>query len=474
MEGMRRKVLIVDDETGIRDSLRLLLQRTFEVSTAENGAEALKRVAADPPDLILLDLIMPELGGIETLKQLREERVQTPVIMLTGTTEVKSAVQAMKLGAIDYVNKPFDVEELTSIIIQSLEQGGSSAQNLGGASEREPIIEADCGPMVGKSPLMRELFTRLGQIAARDTTVLISGESGTGKELVARQIHLQSKRSQGPFVAINCAAIPETLIESELFGHEKGAFTHAIERRIGHCELANGGTLFLDEIGELSPAVQVKLLRFLQEHEFFRIGRAKPIQVDVRIVTATNRNLEQLVESGKFRQDLLYRINVITLPLPALRDRFEDVPALIEHFSKKFAGRYGNRTLQFQPDALDTLRQYEWPGNVRELENVVESLLALSPTDTITDDDLPRKISVRTSSESTKSRVIDGGLKFEDAERLFEREMILKALRKTNNIQTRAAELLGISRRILKYKMDKLGITEELETKAEGPSTPNE
>ncbi len=458
---VRKRVLIVDDEQAIRDSLRLLLKISFDVATAEDGKKALTVFDEFNPDLVLLDVMMPNLDGIETLKLLKEKNERIPVIMLTAINTVRSAVQALKCGASDYLNKPFDVEELTSLIVETLDQTGSQPEGKGEEKRVEvPAIAADFGPMVGKSSLMKAIFGRVEQIASHDATVLITGESGTGKELVARQIHELSKRKQGPFIAINCAAIPESLIESELFGHEKGAFTHAVEKRLGHFELADTGTLFLDEIGELSLPVQVKLLRFLQEHEFYRVGRSKPIKVDVRVVTATNKNLEELIKENLFRQDLFYRINVINIAVPSLRDRFEDIPELFKHFIKKLAPLYGGRTLEISKEALDVMVEYSWPGNVRELENVVESLLALCPHDQIVVDDLPRKLKAREPGQSFKLNLFEHGLNFEEAEKVFESEMILKALKKTNYVQTRAAEILGISRRILKYKMDKLGINE--------------
>lgn len=459
MTETKRKILVVDDEAGIRDSLRLLLKSNFEVYTAQDGEEALTLLEECMPDLVLLDVLMPKLDGLETLKHLRERRPNVPVVMLTATNTVKTAVQAMKWGARDFLNKPFNVEELTSLIISILSE---SSDPLEGAARRHKrdlaLPDADFGPLVGKASCMVDVFDRVKQVAERDTTVLITGESGTGKELVAKRIHDLSPRKTGPFVAINCAAIPETLIESELFGHEKGAFTHAIEKRIGHFELADSGTLFLDEIGELSQAVQVKMLRFLQEQEFYRVGRSKPIRVNVRIIAATNKLLEDLIKEKKFRQDLFYRINVVGLHIPPLRDRFEDIPCLIEHFVKKFSTLYGGRMLEFSKEATTTLVEYDWPGNVRELENVIESLMALSPTSDIDQEILPRKLKAKPERDGLKFEVFDKNIKFEEAEKIFETEMILKALKKSNYIQTRAAELLGISRRILKYKMDKLGI----------------
>jgi DNA-binding NtrC family response regulator len=475
MSDSRKKVLIVDDEPAIRDSLKLLLKGNFDVSLAEDGQQALGMLEQLSPDLILLDVLMPNLDGLAALRALRERVPQVPVIMLTATNTVKTAVQAMKWGAVDYLNKPFDIEELTSLIVSTLdasEQAATSLFGQPGSSPQEPEsarglaqISADFGPLVGRASCMQGLFSKIQQVAARDSTVLISGESGTGKELVARRIHELSPRSGKPFIAINCAAIPETLIESELFGHEKGAFTHAVERRLGHFEMADGGTLLLDEIGELSLNVQVKMLRVLQEQEFYRVGRSKSIRVDVRIIAATNRNLEELIKEKKFRQDLFYRINVISLTLPPLRDRYDDIPNLVDFFSRRFAPLYGDRMLNFGAEAMQCMVQYDWPGNVRELENVVESLLALCPNEEIGVDDLPRKLrnpNAQASASAEEFRLTLGNstLKFDDAERIFESEMIIKALKRTNYVQTRAAELLGISRRILKYKMDKLGICE--------------
>ena len=462
MSVTRKRVLVVDDEPSIRDSLNLLLKGNFDVTLAENGQQALQLVEEVKPDLILLDVIMPKLDGVQTLRELRLRQIHVPVVMLTATTTVRTAVEAMKCGAVDYLNKPFDIEQLTALIFETFETQGE--RDLTPVKvELEPRRElplADFGPLVGRSLPMTELFTKIKQVAERETTVLVTGESGTGKELIARQIHDLSARKTGPFVAINCAAIPESLIESELFGHEKGAFTHAVERRIGHFELADGGTLFLDEIGELSLTVQVKMLRFLQEQEFYRVGRSKPIRVDVRIVTATNKDLEELIREKRFREDLFYRINVVGIQSPPLRDRYEDIPFFLEHFNNKFAKRYGNRRLTFTPEAIETLLAYGWPGNVRELENVVESLMALSLSDTVVADCLPPRVRERSERSHLRAPTFTGDLKFEEAERIFETDMIIKALKRTGYVQTKAAEILGISRRILKYKMDKLHISE--------------
>ena len=460
MVEARKRILIVDDEAAIRDSLKLLLKGDYDVDTAVDGEQALARLDDFDPDIVLLDVLMPNLGGMDTLKELRERRGDTPVIMLTATNTVRTAVQAMKWGAVDYLSKPFDIEELTGLLTATLGEAKGAVRDRQVVRSSLVVPAGDFGSMVGRSPTMSETFERVAQIAPRDATVLITGESGTGKELVARRIHDLSPRKNGPFVPINCAAIPETLIESELFGHEKGAFTSAVERRVGHFELADGGTLFLDEIGELSLPVQVKMLRFLQEQEFYRVGRSKPIKVNVRIIAATNKNLEELIAQKLFRQDLFYRINVVCLNLPPLRDRFEDIPLLVEHFVTKFKPAYGGKELRLDEEALKTLIEYDWPGNVRELENVVESLMALCPNEVVTANDLPRKLKTVHQRETYKPAAGDDPMSFEDAERRFETEMIVKALRKTNYVQTRAAELLGISRRILKYKMDKLGISD--------------
>jgi DNA-binding NtrC family response regulator len=473
---MKKRVLIVDDEPNIRDSLKLLLGRIYDVDVAEGGDDALKALTmtgSDPittaelPDVVILDVMMPGVDGISTLEQLRAMHPMVPVIMLTASKTVKTAVQAMKYGAVDYLSKPFDVDELLSLIEETIEKGsgGRSAPSAIRTFEYErPMllpVDGDYGCIVGENALMREIYQTIDQIAGRDTTVLITGESGTGKELVAREIHQRSKRKEGPFVAINCAAIPESLIESELFGHEKGAFTHAVEKRIGYFEDADGGTLFLDEIGELNLSVQVKLLRFLQEQEFYRVGKSKPVRVNVRILAATNRNLETAIKEGSFRQDLFYRVNVVSMEMPPLRSRVEDIPRLMEHFVKRMSPLYSDRNPRFTDEAKALFLSYDWPGNVRELENVIESLLALCDADEIGPNDLPLRLRERTGSRrEIKDDVIDGFANFEEAERAFETEIIMRALHKSNFVQTKAAELLGISRRILKYKMDKLGIAD--------------
>ncbi|MEZ4753448.1 MAG: sigma-54 dependent transcriptional regulator [Bdellovibrionota bacterium] len=465
MSDFRKSILIVDDEESIRSSLSLLLKEDYDVHLAEDGDQALESLGKLKPDVVLMDVMMPKKDGIDTLKELREANNQVPVIMLTGANTVKTAVQAMKWGAVDYINKPFEFEHLSKLLSDTIAlHEVESAEEFKSAREDLVAPEADFGSMVGRSASMKNLFEQVAQVAPCDTTVLITGESGTGKELIAKSIHDLSNRKAKPFVAINCAAIPESLIESELFGHEKGAFTHAVEKRIGYFELANEGTLFLDEIGELSLPVQVKMLRFLQEQEFYPVGRSKPVRVNVRIIAATNKNLEELIKQKLFRQDLYYRINVVNLGVPPLRNRYEDIASLASYFLKKFKPLYGGRDVTFSDEAVQRLVEYEWPGNVRELENVIESLMALSASDLINEEDLPRKCTNNVAQVHTlKTQVIEGELNFEEAEKKFEMDIILTALKKTNFVQTRAADMLGISRRILKYKMDKLGISEKPE-----------
>ena len=467
-----KSILIVDDEESVRSSLSLLFKNQFQVVTASDGQEAVTLFSSERPDLVLLDITMPKKDGIETLKELRQIDSTIPVIMLSGANTVRTAVQSMKYGAIDFLNKPFDVDELSSLIVTTLNNeskkeitSSSSSVNERLASSKNVIRNAPLnnGTVVGESSLIRELLDKVDQVAKHDSTVLITGESGVGKELIARRIHEQSERSDGPFVPINCAAIPESLVESELFGHERGSFTSAVDERVGHFELAHGGTLFLDEIGELSLSVQVKMLRFLQEQEFLRVGSSVARRVNVRVVAATNQKLEDLVKENKFRQDLYYRIHVVNLELAPLRDRYEDIPILVSHFLEQFKDSYKRGTLEFSEEVWTIFREYSWPGNIRELENVIESVLALCPSELVMPEHLPNRLLKNNEIEPVQFRVLEKGLSFEEAEKQFESEIIMKALQKTGFIQTRAAELLGISRRILKYKMDKLGITESLE-----------
>ena len=454
---MKKRVLLIDDEARVRASLKTVLEPNYEILQASDAQEGLDTFRKEEPDLVLLDVIMPGMDGLAVLQTLRAENQATPVIMLTGTKSVKTAVDAMKLGAADYLSKPFDIEELRIVLDRTI-----NSQEL----EREVkqlraqvVQRYGFHNLIGKSPGMQEIYAKIEQVADSRTTVLITGESGTGKELVAKALHYNSSRRERPFIALNCAALPETLIESELFGHEKGSFTDATARRVGQFELANSGTLFLDEIGDLSAVTQAKLLRVLQEREFTRIGGVQPIKVDVRIVAATNKNLEDMVRKGQFREDLYYRINVISLYLPPLRERGEDIPLLARHFLAKRVEEDKRPPIEFGKEAMDLLTRYPWPGNVREMENIIEQAFIWSKqASVITPEHLPAVLKHDTRSSSLRDDTLAGRMSLEKAVMEFERDIILDALKRTNYVQTHAANLLGISRRMLKYRMDMLGI----------------
>ncbi|MGZ3525425.1 MAG: sigma-54-dependent transcriptional regulator [Thermodesulfobacteriota bacterium] len=456
MAEKSRSVLIVDDEVGARESLKMILKSDYEVFLARDAEEGFLQIKVHSPDVILLDIILPDLDGLKVLERIKPSDPDVIVIMITATKTVKTAVEAMKLGAYDYVTKPFDIDELRLIISRSL---STKALEQEVKYRREEMDKSfDFGNIIGKSKSMKEIFKVVKQIADSKSTALIMGESGTGKELISRAIHYNSNRKGYPFVTINCAAIPETLIESELFGHEKGAFTNAIERKLGRCEVAHQGTLFLDEIGELSLATQAKILRFLEEREFNRVGGSKTIKVDVRLITATNKDLNQMIKKALFREDLYYRINVVPILIPPLRERKEDIPLLVEHFINRFSVENNKSVKGITKEALDLMMQYEWPGNIRELENLIERVIALTSNPYIQINELPLSFKNVPKINELKDSVLNRKVSFLEAEEEFEKEVILDALKKTNYIQSRAAEILGISRRILKYKMDKLGI----------------
>lgn len=454
---VRKQVLLIDDDPRVRTSLKMVLEPLYDILQASDAQEGLDVFRKDEPDLILLDVILPGTDGLAVLQMLRMESKMTPVIMLTGTKSVKTAVDAMKLGAADYLSKPFDVDELRIVIDRVL---SSSELEREVKQLRAQVVQRYAfHNLIGKSQGMQEIYSKIEQVADSRTTVLITGESGTGKELVAKALHYNSARRERPFIALNCAALPETLIESELFGHEKGSFTDATARRVGQFELANTGTLFLDEIGDLSPVTQAKLLRVIQEREFTRIGGVQSIKVDVRIVAATNKNLDDLVRKGQFREDLYYRINVIALFLPPLRERGEDIPLLAKHFLEKRLEEERRPQIEFGKNALELLTRYSWPGNVRELENFVEQAFIWSQhAAQITPEHLPTLIKSDSRSTSLRDDTLAGRISLEKAVMEFEREIILDALKRTNYVQTHAANLLGISRRMLKYRMDTLSI----------------
>ena len=468
------RILVVEDNAKLAGHLRRgLAECGYVVDVATDGIDGRHMAMEGSYDLLLLDVMLPGADGFTLLETLRQHK-DTPVIMLTGTKSVKTAVDAMKFGAADYLSKPFDVEELRLIVERALSD--QELQREVKQLRAQVVRRYAFHNLIGKSPSMQDIYTKIEQVADSRTTVLIGGESGTGKELVAKALHYNSGRRERPFIALNCAALPETLIESELFGHEKGSFTDATARRVGQFELANTGTLFLDEIGDLSAMTQAKLLRVLQEREFTRVGGVQSIKVDVRIVTATNQNLEDLVRKGQFREDLYYRINVIALYLPPLRERGEDIPLLAKHFLAKRIEEDRRAPQEFSKEAIDLLSRYPWPGNVREMENIIEQAFIWSKgSDIITPEHLPAVLKNDSRSSSLRDDTLAGRLSLEKAVMEFEREIILDALKRTNYIQTHAANLLGISRRMLKYRMDTLGIGRpDQEVSAEPPAVVQE
>jgi len=453
----KRRVLIVDDDPGVRESLRMVLKEQYEPLLVASGEEALTAVNDARPDVVLLDVLMPGLDGLEVLERIKAEDQHTPVVMLTATKTVKTAVTAMKLGAFDYVTKPFDVEELRIILERATRDAAREAEIE--SLRWEVGRRYNPANIIGNNPRMQQIFRTVGIVAPLKTTVLITGESGTGKELIAKAVHYQSPRAERPFITINCAAIPENLLESELFGHERGSFTDAHARKLGQFELADQGSIFLDEIGELAPSLQAKLLRVIEQGEFMRVGGKQSIHVDVRIIAATNRDLERAMREGGFRPDLFYRLNVVSMHLPPLRERPEDLPLLIRHFVTRKSQQIGIPEKQLSSEAVDALLCYPWPGNVREIENVIERVLVLSDHDPIGVDDLPEQVRIgRVEPSSIQQQVLRREKKLTDAVDEFEREIIQAALLHVNFNQTRAADLLGTTRRILKYRMDKLGI----------------
>jgi DNA-binding NtrC family response regulator len=451
-------LLVVDDEIGVRESIRLIFGKHFRVHEARSSEEALRKVKEETPDIVLLDILMPGADGLETLKQIKKIHPEGQVIMLTALNTARTAFTAKETGAFDYVTKPFDVDELRLRVDRALEKSHLSREleRLQEEVGRKYGIEN----IVGNSKPMMEIFKTVSLVAKRKSTVLITGESGTGKELIARAIHYNSDRRNKPFVVVNCAALPDSLIESELFGYEKGAFTNAYQRKIGHFEMAHGGTLFLDEIGELPLGTQAKLLRAIENETFTRLGGTDESKVDVRIIAASNRELEKLTKGGGFRADLFYRLNVVSVNLPALRERADDVPVLVDHFVKLKARENSVAPKKLAATVVDSMLSYSWPGNVRELENLIERLTILTPHETITLDDLPLGMRSQEPTITLKDAVLEGSRPLGEAVDEFERAIILRALQKTAFNQTKAASLLGTSRRVLRYRMEKLQISD--------------
>jgi len=450
---LRPTVLVVDDDAGLRESFHLILEDEYDVIDVADGRQALEVVRTSQIDVVLLDIRLPEMDGIEVLEQIKQIDEQVEIILVTAVKTVRTAVGAMKLGAFDYVTKPFDEEELLATIHRALQKRSLEREVVYLRTELERRTGLE--DIVGRHPEMQKLFRAIAQVAATTSTVLITGESGTGKELVARAIHRMGPRRDKPFVAVNPAAISDSLIESEMFGHEKGAFTGAYQRRLGRFELAQGGTLFLDEIGSLKPEMQAKLLRVLQERELERVGGTRTIRLDVRIVVATNIDLRQAVEREAFRADLYYRLNVMPRTVPSRRERRSDVPLLVERFVQRYNQELGRRIDGMTPEALAALQEYPWPGNVRELQNVIERSVALVESGRIGLNDLP-----------TDVLLPDHRLRVKQAENLplktatdeFERQIVMRVLERVQWNRSEASRILGIHRNSLKMKLKRWGV----------------
>ena len=451
-------LLIVDDESGVRQSLHMVFNKSFRVLEAVCSEEAIQKVTEEKPDIVLLDIVMPGTDGLAILEQMKSLHPDCQVIMLTALNTARTAFAARGTGAFDYVTKPFDVDELRLRVEHALEK----VQLFRELERLKEEVGRKYGTdnIIGRSKQIVDVFKAVSMVAAKKSTVLITGESGTGKELIARAIHYNSDRRAKPFVIVNCAALPDTLIESELFGYEKGAFTNASQKKLGRFELAHGGTLFLDEIGELNLGTQAKFLRAVETESFSRLGGIEEIKVDVRVIAASNRDLETLAKAGEFRPDLFYRLNVVSLYLPPLRDRRDDIPLLLDYFLRLKAQEHSMAPKALSPEVVDFFTSYFWPGNIRELENLLERLTILTPHETIMLRDLPEGMRSTDQAATLKEDVLSGSRPLSEAVDEFERELILKALQRTGFNQTKAASLLGTSRRILKYRIEKLKINE--------------
>lgn len=480
------KLLLIDDEVDVQYSFRRIFEGArVEIATANSGEEGLRLFPKFKPDLVIMDVRMGGMNGLETLRRLRQSDPKVPVIMMTAYGTTQTAIEAMKLGAYDYLLKPFDVPKLKEIIFQAFK----AARDMSRVVSYEPLLESedyDAG-VVGRSEGMQNVFKLIGQVAPTDATVLVTGESGTGKELVARAIYHHSKRSEQPFLAINCAAIPENLLESELFGHEKGAFTGAANQRIGKFEQCQNGTVFLDEIGDMPLATQTKILRVLQSGAFERVGGNHPVKVNVRLMAATNKPLEEAVKAKQFREDLFYRLNVVRIHLPPLRERLSDVPFLVNYFLNKLARTQDTPPKSISREAVEAMKDYSWPGNVRELENVIQRAIVVAKSNVILPHDLPGEIvstnripdpnktnpapSLETEGPSTAkdiaeiSRILFRWARQDERVKvipIIERELIIQALNETKGNQVQAAKLLGITRATLRKRIEKFKIRQEI------------
>jgi len=456
---IKDKILVADDEQSMREFLDIMLKKEgYKVSLASNGEEVAKLVENDLFDLVLMDIRMPKLDGISALKKIKANTPETIVIMITAYASADTAIKAMKEGAYDYITKPFKVEEIKLIIKNALEKKNLQKENI--LLKQAVRDRFHFGNIIGQSPKMVALYDLLEKVSPTKTNILVTGESGTGKELVAKAIHYNSPRKEKPFVTLNCGAIPESLIESELFGHMKGAFTDAIATKKGLFEVADEGTIFLDEISELPLLMQVKLLRVLQDKEFKRVGGTEDIRVDVRIIAATNKELEEAVKEKRFREDLFYRLNVIQIKLPPLRDRREDIQTLANHFLKKYSQELSKNILKISPEALQILLNYEYPGNVRELQNIIERAVALESSPDLTAHNLSSYLSEQPLLRKgpIDIEIPKEGIDLEKMVEDLERTLLLKALDKTKGIKKKAAELLHINFRSMRYRLEKYGL----------------
>ncbi|OPL15626.1 MAG: Fis family transcriptional regulator [delta proteobacterium ML8_D] len=449
-------ILIVDDEKNYLVILEALLApEGYEVITEHNPINALRLIKETDFDLVITDMKMPKMDGIELLDEVKKIDPEVPVIIMTAYGTIEMAVEAMKKRAYDYITKPFRNEELKQTVKKALELYRLKKENRRLSEALRDRYRY--GTIIGKSKEMIKIYEMIEKVSQSKASIMITGPSGTGKELIAKAIHFNSPRKNMPFVSINCGALTETLLESELFGHERGAFTGAVTMKKGRFELADGGTFFLDEVGEMSTSLQVKLLRVLQEMEFERVGGTRAIQVDVRIVAASNRNLKQDVEKGVFREDLFYRLNVIQIEVPTLQERIEDIPLLVAHFIEKYR-QSNRRDIELAPEAWKALYSHSWPGNVRELENVIESALVMSSSAHITLDDLPDYLMKKEEGKIELDRIVPQNLNLNEALERIEGQLIQRALKASNNVQSKAAEMLGISRHVMHYKMKKYAL----------------
>lgn len=457
---MKPRILVVDDEESIREFLEIMLKKEgYEVTCAEDGQKAIDLLKKKSFDLVISDLQMPNVTGIELLKHINENYSGLLFMMITAFGTTESAVEAMKMGAYDYITKPFKIDEVRIVINNALRSRHLEVENR--SLKRELVKEYSFQNLIGNSEAMHHIFDMIKRVSQAPTNVLITGESGTGKEVVAKAIHYNGPLKDKPFVTVNCGAIPESLMESEMFGHKKGSFTGAVADKEGLFEVADGGTLFLDEVGELPLTIQVKLLRAIQERVIRRVGATDDVKVDVRIMAATNRELEEMVKQSSFRQDLFYRLNVINIKVPSLKERRDDIPLLANHFLKKYTERLGKQINGISAEAMEFLKKYDYPGNVRELENIIERTVALEAGSTILPESLPPFVNTPTGRKMASSHEIEITEEGVDLDKIvghIEKELLIKAIHAANGVKKRAAKLLGISFRSMRYRIEKYNL----------------